>query len=95
VLGLPDVSELISERERRKMLAVHLCGPRVLMRLASIGVRRLVDLHGHDPWELMHEINLEAGRPIWRPPLAVQALQNLVDAAEREAARASQAAEHG
>jgi hypothetical protein len=36
---------------------------------------------GRDPWELMHEINLEAGRPIWRAPLAVQALQNLVDAA--------------
>jgi hypothetical protein len=32
----------------------------------------------------MHEINLKAGRPIWRPPIAVQALQNLVDAAERE-----------
>jgi len=29
----------------------------------------------------MHEINLQAGRLIWRPPLAVQALQNLVDAA--------------
>ena len=68
------------------MLAVHLCGPRVLMRLASIGVRRLADLRGRDPWELMHEINVEAGRPIWRPPLAVEALQNLVDAAEREAA---------
>jgi len=46
------------------MLAVHLYGPRVLMRLASIGVRRLADLRGRDPWELMHEINLEAGRKI-------------------------------
>jgi hypothetical protein len=62
---------------------------------ASIGVRRLADLRGRDPWELMHVINLEAGRPIWRPPLAVQALQNLVDAAEREAACASEARQHG
>ena len=67
------------------MLAVHLCGERVLMRLESIGVERLADLRGRDPWDLMHEINLEAGRPIWRPPLAVAALQNLVDAAERDA----------
>jgi hypothetical protein len=43
----------------------------------------------------MHVINLEAGRPIWRPSLAVQALQNLVDAAEREAACASEARQHG
>lgn len=92
---MPDVSELISERERRKMLAVHLCGPRGLMRLASIGVRRLADLRGRDPWELMHEINLKAGRPIWRPPLAVQALQNLVDAAEREAAWHGRAGKRG
>jgi hypothetical protein len=70
--------------ERTRMLAVALCGDRVLMRLESIGVQRLADLRGRDPWELMHEINLEAGRPIWRPPIAVQALQNLVDAAERD-----------
>jgi hypothetical protein len=69
------------------MLAVHLCGPRVLTRLASIRVRRSADLRGRDPWEVMHEINLEAGRAIWRPPLGVRALQNLVDAAERKVAR--------
>ena len=69
------------------MLAVLLCGERVLIRLASIGVERLADLRGRDPWDLMHEINLEAGRPIWRSPLAVTALQNLVDAAERDASR--------
>lgn len=66
------------------MLTVHLCGQRVLMRLESIGVRRLSDLRERDPWELMHEVNLEAGRPVWHPPIAVRALQNLVDAAERE-----------
>jgi len=32
----------------------------------------------------MHEINLEAGRPIWQPPMAIIALQNLVDASEQE-----------
>jgi hypothetical protein len=75
---------MIAAEERRKMLAVRLCGERVLTRLESIGVGRLADLRGRDPWEVMHEINLEAGRPIWRAPIAVAALQNLIDAAERE-----------
>ena len=66
------------------MLGVPLCGPRVVERLASIGVRRMSDLRGRDPWELMDEINFAAGRPIWRPPMAIAALQNLVDAAERQ-----------
>jgi hypothetical protein len=57
------------------------------MRLESIGVSRLRDLKGRDPWELMHEINLEAGKTIWRAPLAVQALQNAVDFAERDGSR--------
>jgi len=63
------------------MLEIPLCGPRVPQRLESIGIYRLRDLRDRDPWELMHEINLQAGRLIWRPPLAVQALQNHVDAA--------------
>jgi len=78
---------MIEDADRCQMLAVPLCGDRVLMRLESIGVRRLRDLKGRDPWELMHEINLEAGKTIWRAPLAVQALQNLVDLAEREGSR--------
>jgi len=75
---------MIADAERENMLAVHMCGQRVVERLASIGVRRLADLRGRDPWDLMHEINLEAGRPIWQPPMAIIALQNLVDASERE-----------
>ena len=55
---------MIPAAEREKMLAVHLCGNRVLIRLESIGVERLADLGGRDPWDVMHEINLEAGRPI-------------------------------
>ncbi len=78
---------MIGGEERRKLLAVRLCGERVLMRLDAIGVRRLTDLVGRDPWEVMHEVNVQAGRTIWRPPLAIAALQNLVDAAEREASR--------
>jgi hypothetical protein len=77
---------MIAAAERRKMLAVRLCGGRVLMRLESIGVTRLADLRARDPWEVMHEINLEAGRPIWRSPIAVAALQNLIDAAVRDSA---------
>jgi hypothetical protein len=75
---------MIADAEREKMLGVYMCGQRVIERLASIGVRRLGDLRGRDPWDLMHEINLEAGRPIWQPPLAIIALQNLVDASEGE-----------
>ena len=76
---------MIEIDERRKMLAVDLCGPRVLMRLESIGVRRLTDLQGRDPWDVMQEINIQAGRPIWRPPIAIRAVQNPIDAAQREA----------
>jgi hypothetical protein len=65
----------------------------VLIRLESIGVRRLADLRGRDSWDLM-QINLEAGGPIWRPPLALRGLQNLIDEAAREAAP-SRAREHG
>jgi hypothetical protein len=74
------------------MLAVPLSGC-VLIRLESIGVRRLADLRGRDPWDLM-QINLEAGGPIWRPPLAVRGLRNLLDGAAQEAAP-SRAPEHG
>ncbi|MFN8188398.1 MAG: hypothetical protein U0R69_15115 [Gaiellales bacterium] len=84
---------MIPEPEREWMLAVPLCGERVIMRLESIGVDRLEDLRGRDPYDLMHEINLQAGRTIWRPPLAVLALQNLVDAAEA-AARLPDAGPH-
>ena len=75
---------MIAAHERAKMFAVRLCGERVLERLESIGIRRLADLRGRDPWELMYEINREAGRPTWHAPMATRALQNLVDAAERE-----------
>ncbi len=75
---------MIAASGREQMLAVPMCGKRVVERLASIGVRSLADLRGRDPWDLMHEINLEAGRPIWQPPMAIIALQNLVDASERE-----------
>jgi hypothetical protein len=42
----------------------------------------------------MHEINLEAGRPVGRPSIAVQALRNLIGAAEQEPAP-GQARAHG
>jgi hypothetical protein len=75
---------MIAASDREQMLAVPMCGERVVERLASIGVRSLADLRRRDPWDLMHEINLEAGRAIWQPPMAIIALQNLVDASERE-----------
>lgn len=75
---------MIAANEHRKLLAVPLCGERVIERLDSIGVRRLSDLRGRDPWQLMHNVNLRAGRVIWRAPMATLALQNLIDSAERE-----------
>lgn len=75
---------MIELEERKKMLAVHLCGERVLLRLESIGIERLADLCGRDPWQVMHEINVRAGRPIWHAPMAITALQNLIDAARQD-----------
>jgi hypothetical protein len=71
----------IRASERRKMLAVPLCGPRVIARLESIGITELRDLAGRDPYQLVHEVNLAAGRPIWHPPMATQAMDNLIAAA--------------
>jgi hypothetical protein len=83
---------VIPAGERERMLAVRLCGERVLMRLESIGVERLADLRGRDASDVMFEVNLEAGRRIWHPPMAVAALQNLIDAAERDGAPPSRSA---
>jgi hypothetical protein len=73
---------MIAEAERKRMRAVPLCGPRVVSRLESIGIKRLADLRDRDPYDLMQEVNIEAGRPIWRPPMATRALGNLVEAAK-------------
>ena len=77
---------MIPAAERDKIVAVDLCGARVVAWLEAIGVRRLADLAGRDPWELMHRVNARAGRPIWHAPMATTALANLVEAADREAA---------
>ena len=79
---------MIPAPEREQMLAVPLCGERVVQRLESIGVRRLADLRGRDPHDLMTEVNIEAGRVIWRPPMATRALANLVAAAEQDGGEA-------
>ena len=74
----------IPESERAKMRAVDLCGERVLERLEEIGVTCLADLRGADPEELVQRVNVAAGYPIWRHPRAVQAMANLIAAAEAE-----------
>ena len=76
----------IPESECTKMLAVRLCGPRVIDRLEAIGITRLQDLADRDPDQLVHQVNIAAGRPIWHPPMATQAMTNLI-AAARDAAR--------
>jgi hypothetical protein len=70
--------------EREKMLAVRLCGLRVIARLEWIGITQLRDLAERDPYQLVHEVNIAAGRPIWHPPIATQAMTNLIAAAQRE-----------
>jgi hypothetical protein len=37
----------------------------------------------------MHEVNLEAGRRIWQPRMAILAVQNLIAAAERDGVRSA------
>ena len=72
---------MISPTERQQMLAVPLCGPRVISRLEAIGIRSLRELADRDPDELVFAVNLAAGRPIWRPPIAHRSMENLVTAA--------------
>jgi hypothetical protein len=76
---------VIDATERARMQLVPLCGRRVVARLEAIGVRRLTDLRGEDPFDLMERVNLAAGYPIWHPPLATRALENLIAGAEPEA----------
>jgi nucleotidyltransferase/DNA polymerase involved in DNA repair len=71
----------IPASERRKMLAVRLCGPRVIARLEAIGITKLQDLANRDPDQLVHQVNIAAGRPVWHPPVATQAMTNLISAA--------------
>ena len=47
-------------------------------------VTQLQDLAERDPYQLVHEINIAAGRPIWHPPIATQAMTNLIAAARQE-----------
>ena len=72
------------------MLAVRLCGPRVIPRLESIGITQLADLAHRDPYELVQQVNIQAGRPIWHPPIATQAMANLVAAANSRQTHSSQ-----
>ena len=71
----------MTPKARAELLAVPLCGERVVCRLVAIGVAGLADLHGRDPCELMERVNAAAGRAIWRPPMAILALTNLIAAA--------------
>ena len=66
------------------MLTVPLCGPRVIQRLESIGIKKLSGLQGKDPFDLMKRINIAAGHIIGRPPMAMVALTNLIKAAKAD-----------
>jgi len=66
------------------MLAIPLCGEKVIQRLESIGIKKLSDLKGKNPFDLMEKINIAAGHVIWRPPMAVVALTHLIQAAKAD-----------
>ena len=66
-----------------RMLAVPLCGTRVVQRLRSIGIEELDQLQGLDPEDVVHAVNAQAGHVIWTGVMPVQAISNLVQAAER------------
>jgi len=70
-----------ASRHEKAMRAVPLCGPRVVERLRSIGIYKLSDLKRKDPHVVMRQVNHAAGKIIWRPPMAIRALQNLIVAA--------------
>jgi hypothetical protein len=76
---------VIDKSERAKMRRVQLRGERVLYRLESIRSCLSPTSPVATPWEVMHEIDLQAELVIWRAPLAVAALPSLIDAAELEA----------
>jgi hypothetical protein len=65
----------------------------VIARLEAIGIRRLEDLAGRVPEDLVIEVNLEGGRPIWHPPMATAAMANLIRAAEARAWTATPSAD--
>jgi hypothetical protein len=73
----------VSEDERA-LRGVPLCGRRVIERLRSIGITKLADLAGKDPVVLMNQVNLAVGKVIWRAPMAIIALSNLIAAAGKQ-----------
>jgi hypothetical protein len=66
-----------------RMLEVPLCGPRVVTRLRSIGIERLEQLRERDPEDVVHAVNVQAGRVIWTGVMPIHAISNLIEAAER------------
>jgi hypothetical protein len=74
----------IPASERKKMLAVRLCGPRVIARLETIGIHRLADLATRDPEELVFAVNIAAGRPVWHAPMAHEAMSTLIAEAQTQ-----------
>jgi hypothetical protein len=66
--------------ERQKMPAVRIRGQRVMERRESIAVTELRELARRDPYQLVCEVNLAAGRSIWHPGMAAQAMANIIAA---------------
>jgi len=67
------------------MLKAHSIGPKGIVYLEQIGIERLKDLAGTDAEEIVLRINITLG---WKHlnRLGIQALRNLLELADREAA---------
>ncbi|MBI1363334.1 MAG: hypothetical protein GC134_05065 [Proteobacteria bacterium] len=78
---------MMAESEKRKLRTIRMIGPKVVNRLEKAGFKELSDFVGMDAIALYNCIRT-ACAPIWMVtphPMAVSALQNLIDAANAAA----------
>ena len=75
---------MTGKAQKEKMPAAHLRGDRLLTRPHRSGSGGCLTSRDRDRRDLMRELSMQAGRPSWRAPIAVQAQHN--NGAQRRAA---------
>ena len=71
----------ISAEERRKMLKAHSIGPRMLVYLEEIGIRRLSDLQGASADEIVMRIGIVLGKRRLNK-FGIEAVRNVIAQAD-------------
>jgi nucleotidyltransferase/DNA polymerase involved in DNA repair len=71
----------ISAEERRKILKAYSIGPRMLVYLEEIGIRRLSDLKGASVDEIVMRIDIALGRRKLNK-FGIEAVRNVIALAE-------------